>query len=303
MFEKPLAWHSHKLETATPSKAEENLWNCETALEWQKYLQQVPVQHSLLSLLQDCLNPEPLVPLRQMSPYEVTFVLHGLTRTDISRMNSSDGDAKKDRMSHAILKWRQYYSTHTVGVLGAPCAERIEGVYTLTQIMRNTDICMLRNVAGDPRTFHSNSSSCHGKDFYLAKQELQNWAGSMDGRISTWHAVRFLNRILSQGTVGCYDRSVSPWTLYICALVCWAYGSYPGRSGYASDGKTMWEPESLARDYLDCMMSQNWNTLPTVQIPPVDGLLFMIQQLLTRETWGVVLYSSGILGGLLQGTN
>lgn len=301
MFDKPLAWHSHKFETPTISKHEENLWNCETTIEWQNYLQMVPPQHMLLSLLQDCLNLEPQVALRPMSPYEITFVLHGLARTDISRMNSPDASAKKDRMTRAILKWRHHFTTYIDGQLPGPCAERVESVYTLTQITRNIDIRILRTVAGDPRTFQPNAR--HIEDFYQSKQDIQNWAGSMEGQISTWHAVRFINRILSQGRVGCYDHSVAPWALYVCALVCWAYGSYPGRTVYSGDGKAMWEPENLTRDYLSTMLSPAWNALPTVQVPPVNGLLVMIQQVLGREPWGLAVCSAGVLGGLLQAGN
>ncbi|KAL8847291.1 MAG: hypothetical protein Q9221_007667 [Calogaya cf. arnoldii] len=102
-----------------------------------------------------------------------------------------------------------------------------------------------------------------------SKTTLREWTGSGNAAKATWHATQLLrltfesqNDPLQQDTVnGGYLHDL--WSLYLAALVCWAFGY--GTTNAKAQPKTLTDnAEVLAAEYLTAMSVNDWKDIGNV---------------------------------------
>ncbi|KUJ15696.1 uncharacterized protein LY89DRAFT_93349 [Mollisia scopiformis] len=102
--------------------------------------------------------------------------------------------------------------------------------HTLTYLaLYNTPLYSLLAVAGDTWVFAQKITP--PSEFHDAQYRLKTWATSFAAAQATHHACQVLSQVLSQPVTLSSDGRIKStlsisdyWSLYVCALICWAYG-------------------------------------------------------------------------------
>lgn len=119
---------------------------------------------------------------------------------------------------------------------------------TLTYLaLYNTPLHSILAVAGDTWVFAQKITP--PSEFHDAQTRLKIWSSSFAAAQATYHACQVLSQVLSQPVTLSSDGRLNStlcisdyWSLYTCALICWAYGhkyqnpGNPALSRSSSDG-------------------------------------------------------------------
>lgn len=154
---------------------------------------------------------------------------------------------------------------------------------------RYTPVHTLLSVSGESWLF--NQKLAHEGDFRSAKIALRQWVSDTeDVKKAVWHAVRALRYIVDDPDV-LLSLSATPahwnnnnflptpprssasnmlqtnWSIYICALICWAYGFEPNTSLPQSEDVDL---AGLSRAYIYNMitLAPMWEHVSRNQFPP-----------------------------------
>ncbi len=164
--------------------------------------------------------------------------------------------------------------------------------YHVSLLARHTCIRDLLAVSGESWILGQKIPPTEQTEWYNAKDRLRAWAGTDDAKKALWHAVRvlkFMFRDVDQPG-GLYEQ----WTMYLAALVCWAFGfaSYsPTQPAFFPQSQFGNHELNEAWEYLSAMETAvSWQT-----IGQVDAC---------RRTRGILecvrIKISGPMGGLLD---
>lgn len=283
---------------------EEFLWNADSSHEWVGYLDGQMEHSCFLETLRIFLDPKRQLPV--LSPLSSMFVLHGLISVgfDLHRRSSPIGpspeesSAKQARLLGAYEKWATYYDINVSPHLSQVCNNQNMVMYHSAYISLHTNIHNLITIAGDSRIFKRNSERT---DYYRAKMDLQQWAGSAAAQLATWHAVQILVRSLSR-TQLYLDHFHVPWSLYVATLVCWVYGQLssstvgPGGIPQISDDEVIWDAHQDMRVYLQQMSTDSWEDLAHARGQRrTNGLLTVVRNTMEGFRWGLIQESVEVL--------
>ncbi|KAL0634638.1 hypothetical protein Q9L58_006431 [Maublancomyces gigas] len=284
---------------------EEFLWNADSSHEWVGYLDGQMEHSYFLETLRIFLDPKRQLPV--LSPLSSMFVLHGLISVgfDLHRRSSPIGpspeetSAKQARLLRAYEKWATYYDINVSPHLSQVCNNQNMVMYHSAYITLHTNIHNLITIAGDSRIFKRNSER---SDYYRAKMELQQWAGSPAAQLATWHAVQILVRSLSR-TQLYLDHFHVPWSMYVATLVCWVYGQLssptaagPGGVPQISEEEVIWDAHQDMRVYLQQMSTDSWEDLTHARGQRrTNGLLTVVRSTMEGFRWGLIQESVEVL--------
>ncbi|KAI9711366.1 MAG: hypothetical protein M1812_007215 [Candelaria pacifica] len=95
-------------------------------------------------------------------------------------------------------------------------------IYHGSMLARHTRIRDLLAVSGESWILGQKIPPTEQMEWQGAKVRLRTWVGTDDAKKAMWHAVRFLKFMFrdAEQPGGLYEQ----WTMYLAALVCWAYG-------------------------------------------------------------------------------
>lgn len=286
---------------------EEFLWNADSPHEWVGYLDGQQEHPSFLETLRIFLDSKRQFPV--LSPLGAMFILHGLMSVgyDLYRRPSPVGPspeesaAKRTRLLAAYEKWATYYEVNVSQHLTQSCNNKNMVLYHAAYVSLHTNIHNLTTVAGDTRAFKRGPERAPERvDYYRAKAELQQWAGTGSAQLATWHAVQILVRSPSRAQVYLEQFHV-PWCMYVATLVCWAYGQFsppvgPGPTPEVSDDEVIWDAHQDMRSYLQQMSVENWQDVPHVRgLRRTAGLMAVVKSTLEGVRWGLTHESVDVL--------
>lgn len=183
--------------------------------------------------------------------------------------------------------------------------------YHTLMAARHTPLHTLLTVSGESWLF--NQKLAQEGEFRAAKTELRQWVSDTDDvKKAMWHAVRALRYVLDNNNTAA-AAATNPsnmlqanWSIYICILICWAYGFEP-TSTMPPPSKD--EPEeslaSEARAYIYNMISlaPTWRQVSqTTILPSVRCSIYPLIHYIRRTGLGVG-FQEGRMGGLLNEAN
>jgi hypothetical protein len=112
-----------------------------------------------------------------------------------------------------------------------------------------TPLYDLLAIAGDTWVFAQKITP--PSKFHSAQSRLKTWSSSLAAAAATQHACRILSSTLSQpanGTAGISDY----WSLYVAALICWAFGNRYQTSGGGSGTLSRNNSSTAINDSMEC---------------------------------------------------
>jgi len=176
--------------------------------------------------------------------------------------------------------------------------------YHALMMAKRTPIAALLTVSGESWIFgHKLSEEA---EFHATKAAVRAWADDT-GKSSqaVWHATALLRGVMRNetSTYALHEQ----WSIYIAALVCWAFGfvTQPGADPLTG----LWEftAESSAEDqemwaYLSAMDKPSWELMADVPLRwRTAGLLECVRRRITGPMGGLLNEAQSVLARLVEG--
>ncbi|KAL1966775.1 hypothetical protein VTN77DRAFT_3972 [Rasamsonia byssochlamydoides] len=216
----------------------------------------------------------------QIDTFQSTLLLaYGLS----GRARSRDLEGSLGRFASALeMAGSQQTGAPLPVLLTSPHSRTLFGHHALLAA-RYTPGQALLTVSGESWLF--NRKLPQEGDFRVAKGVLRQWVSDTDDvRKAVWHAVRALQYAVVVDAVPTaswssfhpaepLDMLQTNWSLYICALICWAYGFEANTSSSAlpihQASSSSSSNTEVARAYIDAMVSMapTWEHISRERIP------------------------------------
>lgn len=176
--------------------------------------------------------------------------------------------------------------------------------YHALVMAKNTPITALLTVSGESWIFgHKLSEEA---DFHASKATLRAWADDTgNSSRAVWHATALLRGVMRNGN-SIYALH-EQWSIYIAALVCWAYGFVAQPSTDPLIG--IWDftaeisvEEQEMSAYLSAMDKPSWELLADVPMRwRTAGLLECVRRKISGPMGGLLNEAQSVLARLVEG--
>jgi hypothetical protein len=284
------AWRQGSRTIDIPFPCSSDLWESRQLEDWLG-IARASSPSSLASAAATFGEPAGLQP-EQIDIFQSTLVL----AYDLSgRAQSRDLESCLGKFARALENMGDSHGAGTpVPALSSPHSRTLFSQHALLAA-RYTPIHALLTVSGESWLF--NRKLPQEDDFRVAKGTLRQWVSDTDDvKKAVWHAVRALQYAVMVDAVpatpwtgfhptspstGPLDMLQTNWSLYICALICWAYGFETNVSPWTqppyhhhhhhhhhATGRSN-DTTELARAYIQAMVSiaPTWERISREGIP------------------------------------
>lgn len=176
--------------------------------------------------------------------------------------------------------------------------------YHALLMARNTPIKALLTVSGESWIFgHKLSEEA---DFCAAKAALRAWATTTnDASQAVWHATALLRHAMRGGGDGTTAMLHEEWSIYLAALVCWAYGFVAQPS--VDHLTELWNFAMISVEdqemwtYLSAMDKPSWEYMPDVPMRwRTAGLLECVRRRIDGQMGGLLNEAQSVLTRLVE---
>ena len=268
-----------------PFPCESMLWESGAAAEWRLHSASEQTYH--LTEAADMVTSSG----RAMGPFQSTSVLCLF----VSNQNS---ERKSDSKLHILQGCLHNIKDDNLN----------RGLLTYHAIVmaKKTPLAALLTVSGESWIFgHKLSEEA---DFHASKATLRAWADdTANSSQAVWHAIALLQSVMRNET-GIYALH-EQWSIYLAALVCWAFGFVAQAS--ADPLSELWDfaAEISAEEqemwaYLSAMDKPSWELMADVPLRwRTAGLLECVRRRISGPMGGLLNEAQSVLARLVEGVS